>query len=252
MIHLTNLTSWASGSRPALLAVALSLSGCASVAPKSYTVPVAPSEKPTGKEAYLYGSFHVDPAADHPRNYETIILVLSCRSEGARESTYTIRFSIDRPLQVIEIPPSTCTMTQILLNNQLGWLLGVVLVRGFMQDEQFAAGKAYYLGDLFAAASSTRYAPVTLSWRLGEAVNNYEKTTADMRAAFPGLAALETEDRMLATCAIADEPVEWRVHKANERLFAPEQKFSLIRHREPGGQPRGPGPCSTSGENLGK
>ncbi len=67
-----------------------------------------------------------------------------------------------------------------------------------MHDARFEAGKAYYLGDFYAATTTTVVGnTVQRNWNVKDAKDDYRNTSNAMRAAFPNLASVPTEDRMI-------------------------------------------------------
>jgi hypothetical protein len=112
---------------------------------------------------------------------------------------YTVRFSNDTRPQVIQITPSTCSLVEFVYFDANGVIRSSKPApANLMQNVAFGAAKAYYLGDFFATVMQTPVGYMThWDFKINRAKNDYEATTADMRAAFPGLSAMPTENRML-------------------------------------------------------
>ena len=175
----------------AICAVSI-LAGCA-----GYTPSITQDEKPTGQEAYLYGRFYIEAKGGKLAldGHQTMGFVIKCASE----ETYTFRFSNDSALQVIRIAPSTCSLTEFVYTNADGQVRSRKSApEKLMRDARFDAGKAYYLGDFYAeAATSVQGRTVSSVWNIKTVRNDYNNTSAALKAAFPNLAALPTENRMI-------------------------------------------------------
>ena len=168
------------------------LAGCA-----GYTPSINPGEKPTGQEAYLYGRFYIEAPTSRLAldGHQTMGFVIKCASG----ETYTLRFSNDNALQAIRIAPSTCTLAEIVYTNSDGQVRSrKPAPEKMMRDARFDAGKAYYLGD-FYAETTTRVIGNTISrnWNIKNVRNDFRNTSQALKAAYPNLAALPTEDRMI-------------------------------------------------------
>ena len=168
------------------------LAGCA-----SWTPSISKGEKPTGQEAYLYGRFYIEAqkqalALD---GHQTMGFVIKCASG----ETYTLRFSNEEALQVIKIAPSTCSLAEFIYTNSDGQIRSRRRApENLMHDARFDAGKAYYLGD-FYAETTTRVIGNTISrnWNVKNVRNDYRNTSTALKAAYPSLSAVPTEDRMI-------------------------------------------------------
>jgi hypothetical protein len=173
----------------AALGVSL-IAGCA-----GYSPTVATDEKPTATDAYLYGRFRIFAPTLLLGEYQTMGFGFKC----ADEKTYTIRFDMKDMVQVVKIAPSTCSLTELVYSNPHGLETGRKPVPDSLKrDVVFEAGKAYYLGDYQAEAAQTNTGlTITRTWRLRGARNNYARTTEQLKAAYPNLSALPTEDRMI-------------------------------------------------------
>jgi len=172
------------------LAASMLLSGCASWSP-----PITTKDLPTGAEAYVYGRFKIDA----PKSWlgfdgnQTMGFVFSC-SDGDK---YTIRFSIDNPVEVIRIDPATCSMTEIIYTNGDGQILRrKAAPRDSMQNLVLVSGNAYYLGDFYASSqNAAHFGGTTMSWRINNARDDFKGTTAEMKSRFPNMVAIATTDR---------------------------------------------------------
>jgi len=168
------------------------LAGCA-----GYTPSILPGEKPTGQEAYLYGRFYIEAKASRLAldGHQTMGFVIKCASG----ETYTLRFSNDVALQVIKIVPSTCTLAEFIYTNSDGQIRSrKAAPEKLMRDTRFDAGKAYYLGDFYAETTTTTIGRTTSrNWNIKSVRDDYRNTSAALKASFPNLAAIPTEDRMI-------------------------------------------------------
>jgi len=168
------------------------LAGCA-----GYTPSILPNEKPTGQEAYLYGRFYIEAKASALAldGHQTMGFVIKC----AGGETYILRFSNDNALQAINIVPSNCSLTEFIYTNSDGQIRSRKPAPGkLMTDVRFDAGKAYYLGDFYAeTTTSVRGNTVSRNWNVKTVRNDYKNTSAALKAAYPNMSALPTEDRML-------------------------------------------------------
>jgi hypothetical protein len=62
----------------------------------------------------------------------------------------------------------------------------------------FEPGKAYYLGDFYAqATSSIEGRTVHWRWQVTNVVDDYGATTQKLKLGYPNLAMLDTENRMI-------------------------------------------------------
>jgi hypothetical protein len=172
--------------------VVSALAGCA-----SYTPSITQDEKPTGLEAYLYGRFYIEAksAALALDGHQTMGFVIGCASGD----TYTFRFSNDSAIQVIKVAPSTCSLTEFVYTNADGQIRSRKKApEKLMRDVKFDAGKAYYLGDFYAEATTTVVGTTSYSnWNIKTVRNDYTNTSAALKAFYPNLAKLPTENRMI-------------------------------------------------------
>lgn len=171
----------------------LGLSGCA-----AYTTALTRDDAITPQDAFLYGRFSIEaPTALLAMNsHRSMGFVLDCEDKAQ----YIIRFANKDPLQVFRIVPSTCSMTEIVYTDADG----VIRSRkpapaGVLKSSKFEAGKAYYLGDFFAKTTVTSsYNTIHTRWTMDKVANDYDKTTSEMKAAFPKLSAIPTEVRLIS------------------------------------------------------
>jgi hypothetical protein len=162
---------------------------------------VDPDDKLEPSSAYLYGRFGVD-AQDKALAFgahESIEFAFKCQDHSA----FTIRFSNDTDLQVIQIRPSRCEFVQVVYTNADGLAMRrIPMAPGSLRNGLFLPGRAYYLGDFYGKASF-RSTPIPfgarMHWRWGitDVQDNYELTTAAMRRNYWSLSRLPTENRML-------------------------------------------------------
>jgi hypothetical protein len=149
--------------------------------------------------AYLYGRFvfKVHQTSDQVSRKQTMGLSISC-DDGKQ---YTFRFLFTRDVQVIEVPPSTCSLSAVMYTGpQVS--RSVAMDPKTVQATTYVAGRAYYMGDYFASGfvetnSQFMYAARDWSWDMSPADDRYDATTADLRRTFVALASLPTEDRRL-------------------------------------------------------
>jgi hypothetical protein len=171
---------------------ALLAAGCA-----SFTPGVGKEEKPTGKEAYLYGRFHINTPAMRltAQGHQTIGLLLQCTDN----QSYTIKFQREEALQVVKISPSTCNLAELVYSDADGFVNRRQPAPAEMRRAvAYQSGKAYYLGDYRAEAGQTPgWQSVRFSWRINSIIDNYSGTTQELKAGFPNLSTLPTEKRML-------------------------------------------------------
>jgi len=175
-----------------VICAVLGLAGCA-----SYTPSITQDEKPTGQEAYLYGRFYIEAKSGKLAldGHQTMGFVIACASG----ETYTFRFSNDTALQVIKVVPSMCSLTEFVYTNSDGQIRSRKRApEKLMRDARFDAGKAYYLGDFYAEATTTvRGNVISSNWNIKTVRNDYNNTSAALKAAYPNLAALPTENRLI-------------------------------------------------------
>jgi len=155
---------------------------------------IRPDEPPSSGEAYLYGRLVLTRTTvlPLPAGHATLGFLIRCADDAA----YTIRFVLERNVQVIRIRPSRCALDWIVFTD------GSDLVKASRQPpaawkrvQEFAAGKAYYLGDYSAHAGGG--GPYHYDRDIDSAEDNYEGTTAELKRTFSSLAAFSTENKLL-------------------------------------------------------
>lgn len=166
------------------------LAGCA-----AYTPRLPADAKPGAGDAFVYGRFHIDtPKAFLGLDgHASMGLGMKC-SDG---KDYLVRFFIDKPVHVIKVSPATCSVTETVYSNADGQVMGRKPFSGTaLQGMVFKPGVAHYVGDFFATSDThmAGYNRVQSSWRIRDMKLDYDATTADMRAQYPGLANVVTAD----------------------------------------------------------
>jgi hypothetical protein len=175
----------------AILGLSL-IAGCAGYAPS-----ISKDDKPTGKDAYLYGRFYMN--APEVRlalgGHQTMGFVVKC----ADQQSYTIRFERQEPLQVIRIVPSSCGVAELVYTDADGFVKSRKPAPAALQrDAAFEAGKAYYLGDFYAeSTTSVEGRMIYRQWRITNVRDDYRATTEKLKLGFPNFSGLATENRML-------------------------------------------------------
>jgi hypothetical protein len=158
--------------------VSLLAVGCA-------TANVRPSAPYQGNRAYLYGRFTIQGQA--------MAFAIRCY-DGA---VYKIHFQERDEVQMIELAPSTCQLDEIVYGASGQRMAAFRMLRNEILD----AGGVYYVGDYRASGTSTYvfmglYNEIRSTWRMGHARDDYARTTAQMRQAFPQFASAATQDRV--------------------------------------------------------
>lgn len=170
----------------------VALAGCAAQTPS-----ITQEEKPTGQEAYLYGRFYIEVKSEKLAldGHQMMGFVIKCGSKD----TYTFRISSESALQVIKIAPSTCSLAEFVYTDPDGKVTSRMRApEKLMEDVRFEAGKAYYLGDFYAEPSvpgANKRTPNV--WEIKTVRNDYSNTSAALKALYPNLAKLPTENRMI-------------------------------------------------------
>jgi hypothetical protein len=176
--------------------VSACLGGCAT----EYTSGLRATDPYSAQSAYVYGRFAIDAesVALALDGHQSIGFSIRCR-DGNR---YVLRFSNQSPLQVIRVAPSVCQIDEIIYTSAGGTTLG----RGrppfrLFENETLVAGGVYYVGDFFAHAttklsltwfrSETRW-----SWEVTGVMDDYDRTTDQLKRWFPSFAPAATENRM--------------------------------------------------------
>ncbi|MES2682193.1 MAG: hypothetical protein V4650_01640 [Pseudomonadota bacterium] len=173
------------------LLASATLSGCA-----AYTKPIAFEEKPASGESYLYGRFTIEaPKAFLGFDgYQTMGYSFTCR-DGTQ---FIVRFSIEQPVQLIRVTPTSCSLMEIVYTNGDGQIRGrKPSPIGVLKDVSFQAGVANYLGDYFASSKTTSYgSTLRTSWGVDAVRNNYAATTFDMKTKYHAFANIVTQDKI--------------------------------------------------------
>jgi hypothetical protein len=183
--------------RVIIIGAALLSAGCSTL----YTSSLDRDERPTPRDAFVYGSFWLLGPAN---GNVTMGIVLDCR-DGKR---YTLRFLERDPLQVFKVSPTTCTQT------------GTVMIGGDKEASDpevrplesrelvFEPGKAYYLGDF--TGSVVPHGRGRWGWKLESNKDKYQATTRELRAAYPNLAGIPSASQMIGqdqpSSAVAETP----------------------------------------------
>lgn len=123
------------------------LLGCASLFGCSMHMPsVAPHQRPTGKEAIVYGRFEVVGDAPFAPGVAHSSMALVMRCEDGRE--YRIRFDDGEPIVVMAVAPSTCWLDEVFYLDSINTTLGQSALPDRVRRRiRLDAGQAYYLGD---------------------------------------------------------------------------------------------------------
>jgi hypothetical protein len=175
---------------------ALVLAGCV-----RYTKSVHYDDAPTAEAAYLYGRFELRSSREEWWRMGGHVR-MGFRVECSSKEFYTIRFMVTAPLQLIEIAPASCSMTEIVFTTAGDEVVArKPLPPELMQNERFEAGKAYYIGDFYG---TTDESSVQTMWKVDEVRNEYESTTRILKSWFPRFAGMSTEDRMRRPADDAD------------------------------------------------
>jgi hypothetical protein len=150
--------------------------------------------------AYLYGRFYMNAMPEEGTFNGKQSMGLMFRCEDGHSYTFG---SIDRrDVQVLEIKPSRCWLTEALMADQNGIVRKHVKATPAVQRPlDFTAGRAHYIGDYFAKGEySVQLAENTQTWdwdMSSGAGDRYADTTAELKRAFPNLASVPTDDLRL-------------------------------------------------------
>lgn len=172
------------------------LAATASGACVHYTPVLPTTYRPNTNLAYLYGRFSI-ASESHvlaTDGYATMGFRLAC----ADGETLTIRFSNQPRLQVFEVGPGVCQLTEIVYSDADGGIKGRRRAPpGWMAPRKLEAGRAYYLGDYGAEFTHEAKFPLTteLHWDLTSEENDYASSTKELAATFANFAGLPTEDK---------------------------------------------------------
>ncbi len=169
------------------IACLIALSGCV-----TYSKSVSVTEAASAESAYIYGSFKIDApkAWLAMQGHQSMGFVFTCIDK----KKYTIGFKVDKPLQLVKISPTQCTLTDIVYSDADGMVMSTKPVsKGAFNDRSFVAGKAYYLGDYFAKSENQyNYSYTTTIWKIVDVKDNYIQTTQDMFNAYPNMRDFNT------------------------------------------------------------
>jgi hypothetical protein len=176
--------------RSALVTLAAVLAGCANYTPR---LPV--TAKPDAGQALVYGRFSIDTrkALLGLDGHASMGFKLKC-VDGKE---YLLRFFVEKPVHVIQVSPSTCSVTETVYTNVDGQIMGKKPFEGTaLQNMEFKPGMAYYVGDFFATSDVrvSGYNRVQSSWRIRDIKLDFDATTTEMRTEYPGLAGMATAD----------------------------------------------------------
>lgn len=176
-----------------LIVVAVVVSGCA-----GFSRTISKEEQPAPTDAVLYGRFSITGARGNflaLDRHETMGFSIKC----ANGDMHVVRFSMDEPLQVIKIAPSTCQFADIVYTNVDGMVRSRKPAPKLLtQYVEFSAGKAYYLGDFFALMSHSRKGLMHYTvWEIKSIKDDYALTSEEFKKTFPRLSAMPTENRMI-------------------------------------------------------
>jgi len=143
---------------------------------------VTPDQRPTGKEAILYGKFELSGSAA----YRSIALVIHC--QDGRE--YRIRFDDREPLVVLAMAPSTCWLDQMLyLDWDNSTLKKTDLPQPMRHPMRLDPGRAYYLGNF--NGTITYESELRETAQLKDVRDEFSATTQAFRQRFPKLEGLK-------------------------------------------------------------
>jgi len=179
-------------------AVLISLLGCTSSLSCSTHLPsVSPDQRPTGKEAIVYGRFEVSGSPPFSPNAAHSSIALAMRCEDGRE--YRIRFDDRQPIVVLATAPSTCWVDEMLfLDADNTTLSKTALPDRPRHPMRLHAGRAYYLGDFSGTVTFE-----VVGWRerfqVADVRNEFTVTTQDFRQRFPNLRGIMPVDAMTPT-----------------------------------------------------
>lgn len=175
------------------------LLGCVSVLGCTTHLPsVTPNQRPTGKEAFVYGRFHVTSplSSDAGQPHESIAIVMRC--DDGRE--YRIRFDDDEPIVVLAAAPSHCQLEQFLYLDAGNAILGETpFPEGVVDRMRLDAGRAYYLGDFRGSVAYEIDGTFRINFLVRDWRNEFATTTREFRAQFPKLRDVVTINQLAAS-----------------------------------------------------
>lgn len=171
------------------LSMLLTLAGCAQFGAPSRSF----SDTPEKDAAYLYGRFTI--------NTEGLVgsgLNMGLRINCEEGVEYMIGFSKDSNPQLIKIKPAKCSFTEIVYTHGGQIRMRKTAPSGAFQNEDFVAGKAYYLGDFTADATTEGFGNSTRAfWKLKTALDGYATTTDEMKKTYEKFSSIPTQKRLL-------------------------------------------------------
>jgi len=186
------------------------------------TASVRQDERPTAKDAYLYGRFTIKTNNEEERMRAAFIVKCQDGNE------YKIPFSSNYPIQMIKISSSTCSL------HGLVYVIGNLekhqkdLSKDLVQNIQFKPGKAYYIGDFVLGTEVsysrsyqyyTKYSITTYDWKLKRAIDDYDRTTHMVRRIFPNFVGFPTEKQF----GLIGVPMEPAPPEMSERMSERER-----------------------------
>jgi len=184
-----------------LFGVAASLAGCVAYAPS-----LKPDAAPAAGRAYLYGRFFMtsDSQPLAMDGYATMGFKLSCDNG----KSYTIRFRKNPHVQVIDIAPGTCAMTEIVFSDADGGIKGRrAPPPGYRTPRVFTEGSAYYLGDYDATSTHEWKVFVTeLRWEITSEENDYAGATQELFGIYRAFSGIPTADRSFVSAVPKGRP----------------------------------------------
>lgn len=154
---------------------------------------VAPNQRPTGKEAIVYGRFAVSgsPPFSTDEDHSSMALVIRC--EDGRE--YRIRFDDDEPIVALATAPSTCWLDEMLYLDPDNTTLGrSTLPDRVRRPMRLDAGRAYYLGDFSGTITFELLGGFHQRFQVEGWSNEFTSTTQDFRERFPNLRGIVPVD----------------------------------------------------------
>jgi hypothetical protein len=183
------------GFRSAILAILapMLLAGCA-----AFTPSLGKSEVPAVANSYIYGRFYISTQklwlamAGH----QTIGLSFKCNTD----STVLVKLKVDDEVQVLKVPvDSKCNFHELVFTDADGVIKSKKPVpSAFNAENNFPAGKAYYLGDFIGNSTVTVGGNmINRAWDLKPPFDNYEKTTEEMKKIYPAFATVPTENKTI-------------------------------------------------------
>jgi hypothetical protein len=159
----------------------------------NYTRGASPRDRPTGKEAFVYGRFYVatPPSSSGLDGHPSMGLVMGC--DNKRE--YRIRFDDEEPIVAVTVVPSSCWIMDVIFSDGDGRLLGTASLGSSspLYNMRFEPGKAYYVGDFYGEITETHG---TRDFSLTDARDAFEATTRALLVEFPNLRSTPTVDQL--------------------------------------------------------